>query len=94
MKDDIKRGYSWALIDGKQIVGTAVLQLRPEKNYAKIMDGQWIKPDEPYAIIHRLTIDQMAEPHHLGKLFLSNLVTVGSSSCGTGRSHEGGLLLI
>lgn len=77
MKDDIEHGYSWVLIDDKQVVGTAVLQLRAEQNYAEITDGQWAKSDEPYAIIHRLTIDQTADSQHLGKFFLSNLITVG-----------------
>lgn len=77
MRNDIDRGYSWVLVNGNQIVGTAVLQLLAEKSYDEITDGQWAAPDEPYAIIHRLTIDQNAGDQHLGSLFLSNLLTVG-----------------
>lgn len=30
MKNDIKAGYNWVLIDNQKIVGTATLQLTPE----------------------------------------------------------------
>lgn len=32
MKNDIKAGYNWVLIDNQKIVGTATLQLTPEQN--------------------------------------------------------------
>ena len=74
---DIDHGYSWALIDGDQVVGTADLQLAAEANYETIQDGAWARPDEPYAIIHRVAIGTAVSGRHLGELFFSNLITVG-----------------
>ena len=74
---DIDHGYSWVLIDGDQVVGTADLQLAAEANYEAIQDGEWAQPDEPYAIIHRVAIGAAASGRNLGQLFFSNLITVG-----------------
>ena len=77
IKDDIAKEYSWVLIDGKQLVGTADLQLAPEKNYAAIEDGRWAKPNEPYAIIHRVATSASDGDERYGQLLFSNLITVG-----------------
>lgn len=74
---DIDNGYSWVLIDDDQVAGTADLQLQSEANYNAIQDGAWAAADEPYAIIHRVAIDETVSGQHIGKLFFSNLVTVG-----------------
>lgn len=74
---DIDHGYSWVMIDGDRVVGTADLQLAPEANYEAIQDGAWAQVDEPYAIIHRVAIGAAASGHHLGELMFSNLITVG-----------------
>ncbi len=77
LKNDIQNGNNWLLIDDNHIVGTAVLQFQAEQSYDEITAGQWKGPDEPYAIIHRLTIDRRVSDRHLGKLFLANLISVG-----------------
>lgn len=77
IKGDIEKEYSWVLVDGQQVVGTAELQLTPEENYAAIEDGQWAKPDEPYAIIHRVATIASDGDERYGQLLFSNLITVG-----------------
>ncbi|MBD5807018.1 GNAT family N-acetyltransferase [Limosilactobacillus walteri] len=75
--NDIQQGYSWVLIDGQQVVGTAALQLTPEQTYADIKDGEWARPNEPYAIIHRVAALPSQSGQSLGKFIFSNLITVG-----------------
>ncbi|MCC4397157.1 GNAT family N-acetyltransferase [Limosilactobacillus reuteri] len=77
MKSDIKAGYNWVLIDNQKIVGTATLQLTPEQTYEEIKDGSWLKPNEPYAIIHRLAVLPSHNGQGFGKYIFSNLLTVG-----------------
>lgn len=77
IKADIEKEYSWVLIDGQQVVGTADLQLTPEENYTAIEDGQWAKADELYAIIHRVATIASDGDERYGQLLFSNLITVG-----------------
>lgn len=77
IKNDIIREHSWVLIDGQEVVGTAVLQLTPEQNYDEIEDGQWKCPNEPYAIIHRVAVLPAKRGQSLGRFIFSNLLTVG-----------------
>ncbi|MBB1079585.1 GNAT family N-acetyltransferase [Limosilactobacillus sp. STM2_1] len=77
IKNDIESGYSWVLLDGQKIVGTAALQLTPEQNYDEIEEGQWARPQEPYAIIHRVAVLPTKSGQSLGRFIFSNLLTVG-----------------
>ena len=76
MKSDIKAGYNWVLIDNQKIVGTATLQLTPEQTYEEIKDGSWLKPNEPYAIIHRLAV--LPSKNGQVKIRLGRLKLVGN----------------
>lgn len=77
IRNDIRQGYSWVLIDEPKIVGTAVLQLTPEQIYAGIKNGTWANSDAPYATIHRVAALPSQCGQGLGKFIFSNLITVG-----------------
>lgn len=74
---DIAMQTNWVLIDNGNIVATATLQLTPEPTYQVITHGQWNKPNDPYATIHRIAISDQYRGQGLSKLLFSNLLTVG-----------------
>ena len=50
---DIKRGVSYVLTEGSQIVGTFALIIGEDESYRVIEDGAW-RSGKPYGTIHRL----------------------------------------
>lgn len=77
LMSDIARQDNWVLMVGKQVAGTATLQLTPEPSYQIIHQGQWAQPNAPYATIHRLAISSDFRGQHLSKFMFSNLLTIG-----------------
>lgn len=77
IKQDIANGDSYVLVVDGQVAGTAVLQTTPDPNYKDISEGQWVKPDEPYATIHRIAVSTKLRGHHLASYLLSNLLSAG-----------------
>lgn len=74
---DIAMQTNWVLVYDNEIAGTATLQLTPESSYQVIKQGQWARPNDPYATIHRVAISSKYRGHHLSSFLFSNLLTVG-----------------
>ncbi|WP_250228641.1 GNAT family N-acetyltransferase [Anaeropeptidivorans aminofermentans] len=68
IKDDIKAGDGYVLIDGQNIAGYACISFAKEQIYDELQ-GQWLS-DKPYAVIHRMAIDSNYKGENLsGILF-------------------------
>lgn len=79
VKDDIAKGYTYVLMVDGDIAGTAALKTTSEPNYDAIYDGQWQRPNEPYAIIHRVAFTAKYRGHHLSSYLFSNIISIGYS---------------
>ncbi|WP_119326200.1 GNAT family N-acetyltransferase [Companilactobacillus musae] len=75
LKDDIMSQQCWLLVVDGKIAGTATLIVADDPNYREITDGQWENNTEPYATIHRIAISGNFAGQHLGKIFVSNLIS-------------------
>lgn len=56
VKDDIRRGVSYVVLDGERICGAFVFFIGAEPTYAQI-DGAWPEEGETYGVIHRVASD-------------------------------------
>lgn len=72
---DIQAGICYVLVVGQQVAGTATLMVTPDPCYAEI-DGAWLKPDQPYATVHRLALAADFRGQHLSDFFMSNLLSL------------------
>ncbi|KRG11077.1 GNAT family N-acetyltransferase [Lederbergia galactosidilytica] len=61
IKKDMQNGYSYVLVNERNIIATAAISFDGEKTYNQIYGGKWLS-DEKYAVIHRLAVD----PQHKG----------------------------
>ena len=57
------------------VAGTATLIVADDPNYHEITNGHWVNTTDPYATIHRIAISTAHAGEHLGKLFVSNLIS-------------------
>lgn len=56
IKEDIKRGWSYILSDGDNVVATAAISFEGEPTYDEIYEGRWLS-NEKYAVIHRICVN-------------------------------------
>ncbi|GEO46310.1 GNAT family N-acetyltransferase [Companilactobacillus kimchii] len=75
LKNDIMAQQCWVLMVDNKIAGTATLIVADDPNYREITDGQWENNTDPYATIHRIAISSDFVGQHLGKIFISNLIS-------------------
>lgn len=75
LKNDIMAQQCWLLIVDGKIAGTATLIVADDPNYREITNGQWKNNTDPYATIHRIAISGDFAGQHLGKIFISNLIS-------------------
>lgn len=75
IKSDILAQQCWILIVDGKIAGTATLIIADDPNYRNITDGHWKNTTDPYATIHRIAINPDYAGQHLGKIFISNLIS-------------------
>ncbi|WP_119317475.1 GNAT family N-acetyltransferase [Companilactobacillus formosensis] len=75
IKNDILAQQCWILIVDGKIAGTATLIVADDPNYHDITNGQWENNTDPYATIHRIAINPDYAGQHLGKIFVSNLIS-------------------
>lgn len=73
-QDLVNESLHVLIVDGK-IAGTVSLVVGVEPTYAVIDGAGWRKPDAPYATIHRIAISRDYAGLHLGKLFISNIIS-------------------
>lgn len=71
--NDIQKRSSYVLVDEDQIVGTMYYAIEPDKNYA-IIDGQWLTNDQPYAVIHRIVVDENYKGKSLAKQLFNYVI--------------------
>lgn len=48
-----------------EIVGTAVISFRKEKDYDKIENGNWLTVDSKYCVIHRIAVNNKYKKHNI-----------------------------
>lgn len=53
--EDIRNGYTYVLIEGNQVIGTAAIIFDGEVTYNRIYEGNWLTNGD-YAVIHRIAI--------------------------------------
>lgn len=68
LQNDIQLKHSYVLVDD-DIIGTMYFAIENDINYAKI-DGQWKTDHQPYAVIHRIVIDENIKGRGLAKKML------------------------
>ncbi|RRG10766.1 MAG: GNAT family N-acetyltransferase [Lactobacillus sp.] len=73
---DIAQQIGYVFVVDQQLAGYTALLQTPDPNYQPI-DGAWGRYTTPehYATLHRVAISAQFRGHHLGRLFISNLVT-------------------
>lgn len=54
LENDIKRGFSYVIEDGDNIIATFVLAICADPAYAEIYDGAWLDDESEYGTIHRI----------------------------------------
>lgn len=65
---DIQQGHSYVLVDDN-IIGTMYFAIEDDINYIKI-NGEWKTNHQPYAVIHRIVVDENIKGHGLAKKML------------------------
>lgn len=58
--EDMERSESFVLEEDGEVVGTFMASFREDPTYARIDDGQWLN-DGPYAVIHRVAMDNQVK---------------------------------
>lgn len=75
LKNDIMAQQCWVLMVDQKVAGTATLIVADDPNYHEIFNGDWENKTDPYATIHRIAINPNYSGQHLGKIFVSNLLS-------------------
>lgn len=68
LQRDIQKEHSYVLVDN-EVIGTMYFAIENDTNYAKI-DGQWKTSHQPYAVIHRIVVDENIKGRGLAKQML------------------------
>ncbi|MCD8028901.1 MAG: GNAT family N-acetyltransferase [Erysipelotrichaceae bacterium] len=68
IQDDINKKCSYVL-DDNNIIGTMYFAIEDDENYA-VIDGAWLTKNQPYAVIHRIVVDNNYKGHGLAKQLL------------------------
>lgn len=71
--EDMELEESFVLEDDGQVVGTFMASFREDPTYARIYDGQWLS-DEPYAVIHRVAMDNRVKGRGYGAAVVGFMV--------------------
>lgn len=53
---DIQNGTAYVAVQDKMIAGCATVAFTPDENYTTMVSGRWLT-DRPYAVIHRIAVD-------------------------------------
>lgn len=68
IQNDIRNNNSYVLLNGKQVVATAMISFDGEPTYSDI-DGAWLT-DYPYAVIHRVAVRTELKGQNLAATFI------------------------
>lgn len=77
IRADIMKQCSYVL-DNQQIIGTMYFAIEDDPAY-HIIQGQWLTQDQPYAVIHRIVVDQNVKGQGLAKRLLDYAVEICQS---------------
>lgn len=73
--NDIKKGNGYVLLVGDKVAGYAAVIAGVEPTYQEI-DGVWKKDDDLYATIHRICLSANYQGQGLGKIFMSDIISL------------------
>lgn len=65
---DIAKGYSYVL-SHDHVIGTMYFAFEDDPSY-HVIEGEWLTHNQPYAVIHRIVVDQNYKGQSLAKLLL------------------------
>jgi len=68
INQDILKQNSYVLVDGN-VIGTMYFAIEDDPTYLHI-DGKWKTQDKPYAVIHRIVVDENIKGQGLAKQLL------------------------
>lgn len=71
IKEDIKKGWSYILTDGDNVVATAAISFEGEQTYDEIYEGRWLS-NEKYAVIHRICVNNEFKGNGLASQILDS----------------------
>lgn len=80
--DDIKKSCSYVLEDEK-IIGTMYFAIEDDPSYF-IIKGQWLTQNQPYAVIHRIVVDE----NHKGQNLAKKLLDYAINECQKNHIHS------
>ena len=67
---DIKNGYGYVLLEDDIIIATVSISFDGEKNYEKIMDGNWLSFGD-YVVLHRLAVKNDCKGKGISSILLN-----------------------
>lgn len=69
---DIKKGHSYVLTN-PDVIGTMYFAIEDDPNY-NVIEGQWKTALQPYAVIHRIVVDENYKGQNLAKKLLDYVI--------------------
>lgn len=73
IQKDIAHQHGYVLVKDNHLVATVAVSFDGEKNYETIYNGTWLS-NQPYAVIHRLAIDNDMKGKGLSSVMLAHIV--------------------
>lgn len=73
--EDIQKNASYVICD-QDIMGTMYFAIEKDPSY-HVIQGQWLTNDQPYAVIHRIVVDE----NHKGQNIAHHLLEFAISKC-------------
>lgn len=70
---DIQKEHSYVLCDNDHIIGTMYFAVEDDPCY-KVINGKWRTTHQPYAVIHRIVVDENYKGHSLAGQLLEYAV--------------------
>ena len=74
LQSDIDRKHSYVLVE-ESLIGTMYFSIEDDPTYSYI-EGEWKTHDQPYAVIHRIVVDENKKGRGLAKQLLEYAQTI------------------
>lgn len=71
IKNDIKLGNSYVLLNENKIVATAAISFDGEKTYDTIYNGEWLSNNK-FAVVHRIAVDNSCKGRGVSSLIIKS----------------------
>ncbi|MFR7590689.1 MAG: GNAT family N-acetyltransferase [Longibaculum sp.] len=72
IENDIKKQCSYVLED-QAVIGTMYFAIEDDPNYTTIQ-GQWLTQQQPYAVIHRIVVDENIKGQNMAGVLLNYVI--------------------